>query len=107
MSEVQVIYSLFGSADEAEAVCKTLLSEQLIACANRLAPAISHYEWDGEFRASEEYPVIFKTSADRTDAVLARIAELHSYDTPAILAWPAARAHGPFAEWVTGQVAAK
>lgn len=107
MNEVHIIYSLFGSAEEAEAVCKTLLSERLIACANRLAPATSHYEWDGEAQESEEYPVIFKTTASRAKAVVARIAELHSYDTPAIIAWPAARSHGPFAGWVAEQVAAK
>lgn len=101
--ELVVIYVLFPSAGEAHDACRTLLAERLIACANRMAPGISHYEWQGEMQAQEEHPVIIKTTADKADAVMARIAKLHSYDVPAILQWPVAQAHPAFADWVGKQ----
>lgn len=106
-TELVVIYVLFPTAGEAHDVCRILLEEKLIACANRMAPGISHYEWQGEMQASEEHPVIIKTSMERADEVMARIAKLHSYDVPAILQWPVAKARPEFAEWVGKQASGK
>ena len=39
------------------------------------------------------------------DALMARIAQLHDYDVPAILALPVDAAHPPFAAWVAEQLA--
>ena len=36
---------------------------------------------------------------------MARIAQLHDYDVPAILALPVDAAHPPFAAWVAEQLA--
>ncbi|MBK7161963.1 MAG: divalent-cation tolerance protein CutA [Sphingomonadales bacterium] len=103
MSEIVMVYSLFPSAGEAHDACRKLLEERLIACANRLSPAISHYNWDGDIETSEEHPVIFKTTADRVERTIERIAQLHSYKTPAILAWPVDEASTPFVQWVQTQ----
>ena len=103
MSEVMLVYSLFPNAGEAHDACRLLLEEKLIACANRLPPAVSYFRWNGAVDTTEEHPVIFKTSVERADAVIARIAALHRYKVPAILAWPADRVHAPFASWVDAE----
>lgn len=103
MSDVVLIFSLFPSAGEAHDCCRILLGEQLIACANRLSPAVSYYRWEGETDTSEEHPVIFKTSADRADAAMARLGELHRYQAPAIVGWQADKANPLFAGWVQEQ----
>ena len=76
-------------ADEASAakVADHLLDEELIACANILAPMRSLYRWDGERGEGSETGVIFKTDTSVLDRALARLAELHPYDEPAILSW--------------------
>lgn len=103
MSELMLVYSLFPSAGEAHDACRTLLDERLIACANRLAPAVSYYRWEDASDTTEEYPVIFKTSAAQVEAVIARIAALHRYKVPAIVALPASAAYAPFADWVANE----
>ena len=100
MGDVHIIYCVFGSAMEAATICQKLVAERMVACANRLAPVISHYIWQGEMENKEEFPVIFKTDRLRVDDAIARIAELHSAETPAILAWPATKTHAPYADWV-------
>lgn len=100
MSELAIVYAVFPSAGEAHDCCRTLLEESLVACANRFAPVISHYRWQGEIETSEEHPVIFKTRAELQQTVIDRIARLHRYDVPAVLAWPVSMAHPPFATWV-------
>lgn len=102
---VALVYSLFASAEQARAVARTLVTERLAACANILGPCTSIYEWQGKVEEGAEVPVLFKTSADRRDALMARIAQLHDYDVPAILALPVDAAHPPFATWVAEQLA--
>ena len=103
MSELVLVYTLFGSADEARTVSRQLLEERLAACANIHAPCTSIYEWEGQVREEGEVPVFFKTAPSRRLALMERLAELHSYDVPAILSWDMA-ADEAYAGWVAGQV---
>jgi periplasmic divalent cation tolerance protein len=103
MSDLVLIYSLFPSAGDAHDCCRMLLNEKLIACANRLSPAISYHSWEGEIDTSEEHPVLFKTSAACADAAMARIGELHRHEVPAIISWPAEKANPLFAAWIREQ----
>ncbi len=99
--EIIVIYALFPTAGEAHDVCRKLLEERLIACANRMAPCVSHFSWLGELQAQEEHPVMMKTRADKGEAAMARLAKLHSYDVPAIMQLPVMAAHPGFVQWVS------
>ena len=76
-------------ADEAEArqISTRLLDEGLIACANILPPMTSIFRWNGEASESQEVGVLMKTGAARLEDAIARLAELHSYDSPAIMGW--------------------
>jgi periplasmic divalent cation tolerance protein len=86
-------------------MCRKLLSERLIACANRLPMVISHFRWEGEIQAKEEHPVIFKTSPAKADAAMTRIAALHRYEVPAIIRLSSESAYPPFADWVASETA--
>jgi len=101
---VALIYTSFGSSEEARRVAMTLLQEKLIACANHLAPVISQYEWQDEFHEEQEYPALLKTSAAKAESAMIRLRELHSFDTPVILGWNADNADPDYAKWVEEQV---
>ncbi|SCW41104.1 divalent cation tolerance protein [Sphingobium faniae] len=103
MSGVALVYTLFGSAGSAERVARLLVEERLAACANMLPSCTSIYEWKGAVQRAAEVPILFKTTLDRRDALMARLAELHEYEVPAILALPVESAHSPFARWVAEQ----
>lgn len=99
MSGLILVYTLFGSAEEARTVCRQLVDEKLAGCANILAPCTSIYEWKGEQREEAEVPVLFKTTAPKLEALKTRLAALHSYEIPAILSW-AAVANDGYSEWI-------
>ena len=103
MSVVSV-YCIFANADEAESIGRTVVEERLAACINILAPCRSIYHWHGEVETAEEVPAILKTSADSADALIARIAGLHSYDVPCIAVWPIDKLLYGYAEWVEQSV---
>ncbi|MEP7351028.1 MAG: divalent-cation tolerance protein CutA [Sphingorhabdus sp.] len=104
-NDVALIYAVFPTAGEGHDVCRKLLNERLIACANRLPVVISHFRWEGEIEAREEHPVIFKTSPAKADAAMKRIAALHRYDVPAIIRLSTESANAAFAEWVAAETA--
>ena len=98
------VYAVFANASEAEAISRTAVEERLAACVNLLGPVRSIYRWQGAIETSDEVAAIFKTSEAAVDALITRIADLHSYDVPCIAAWPVQRIHWDYARFVTGNV---
>lgn len=98
------VYVLFADANEAERIGRLMVEERLAACANLLGPVRSIYRWKGAIETAEEVPIIFKTTHDRADALITRVAGLHSYDVPCIATWPIDRILGSYAEWVEKSV---
>ena len=104
MSGIALVYCPFPDADTAHSVARTLVAQKLAAYANILSPCTSLYEWNGALEESSEVPVLFKTTDANAQALMARIAELHPYEVPAIVRWDAQDAIPPFAAWVARQV---
>ena len=105
MSVVSV-YCIFANVEEAERIGRSVVEEGLAACINILGPCRSIYRWHGAIETSEETPAILKTSAEFADALISRIAGLHSYDVPCIAVWPIDKLLLSYAEWVEGSVGA-
>jgi len=100
-----VVLSTFPDAEKAAEVGRVLVDEQLAACVN-LVPAIrSIYRWQGAVHDDAEALAIIKTTPARYPALAARLATLHPYEVPEILAVPLADGHPPYLAWLAGQVA--
>ena len=102
--EAALVWCPFPDKAAALATAHTLLSEKLIACAN-IFPAIeSVFEWQGEPSSAKEVAILFKTSADAMHALIARLGELHPYDTPAITGWRCDATHPATLTWLDGSL---
>lgn len=86
--------------DEAEALAKRLVEEQLAACVN-ISPVRSCYIWEGKLNLDEEALLIIKTRKDRFEQLKNRILVLHSYTIPEIIALPIIAGHQPYLEWMS------
>jgi periplasmic divalent cation tolerance protein len=98
------VYAVFTDAAEAERIGRTMVEERLAACVNVLSPCRSVYRWQGAIDSAEEVPAIFKTTEAEADALIARIASLHSYDVPCVVAWPIDKLLVSYADWVEDSV---
>ncbi len=85
--------------DQAEPLLRTLLDEHLVACGNILPGVLAHYWWQGRVCSDSEALVVMETAADRLDAAMRRLAEIHPYEVPKLLAFTPAAAHAPYVEW--------
>ena len=99
MSVVSV-YATFASAEEAERIGRAMVEERLAACVNILGGVHSIYRWKGEIEAADEVAAIFKTSSERVDVLIMRIAALHSYDVPCITSSPIDKILASYVDWV-------
>ena len=98
-----MVLSTFPDAEKAAEIARVLVDEQLAACVN-LVPAIrSIYRWQGAVHDDTEALAIIKTTSARYPALAARLAALHPYEVPEILALPLADGHPPYLAWLADQ----
>jgi periplasmic divalent cation tolerance protein len=97
---VTSVYAVFASAEEAERIGRAVVEEQLAACINILGPVRSIYRWKGAVETAEEVAAILKTTNDAAGPLIARIADLHSYDVPCIVTWPIDKVLRRYADWI-------
>ncbi|HEX2312366.1 MAG TPA: divalent-cation tolerance protein CutA [Thermomonospora sp.] len=88
---------------EAATLAKSAVRERLAACAQLVGPIASTYWWEGEIESAEEWMVVFKTTAGSFEELAALITELHSYDTPEIIATPVVAGSADYLRWVSDQ----
>lgn len=94
-----LIWCPFPDEPAAERTADALLSEGLIACAN-LLPIRSLFVWQGARDESREVAMLCKTSARLLDRAVERMAELHPYETPAVVGWRCDAAAAPTLAWL-------
>ena len=95
-----LIWSPFASEEDAAGAASQLLDERLIACANLFPGMRSLYRWRGERGEARECGALFKTSETLLDKAVARLADLHPYETPAIIGWRADAAPPATIAWL-------
>jgi periplasmic divalent cation tolerance protein len=100
-----VVLSTFPDAEKAAEIARVLVDEQLAACVNLIATVRSIYRWQAAVHDDAEALAIIKTTADCYPALAARLAELHPYEVPEIIALPLTEGHPPYLAWLAGQVA--
>lgn len=101
---IVTVYAVFADAAEAERIGRLVVEERLAACVNVLTPCRSIYRWKGRIDSAEEVPAIFKTDSHQADALIERIAALHSYEVPCITVTPIERLLRSYADWVEESV---
>ena len=103
-TEVVTVIMTAPDAETAEKLGRTLVSERLAACANVVPKVVSMYWWDGELQRDDEAMVILKTVRQRTEALEARVLELHPYAVPEVLVLAVSGGHTPYLDWVSNEV---
>lgn len=100
MSDVFLALSTCPDETTARDLARSLVEERLVACVNVVPGLTSVYRWEGAIETASECLLILKTQAERLDTLASRLAELHPYDVPEFLAFPAERGSTPYLNWV-------
>ena len=89
-----------SSKSEAKKIVRSLLEEKLIACANMIDSVSSVFWWQENIKEEKEVLVIMKSHQELFNKVSTRIREVHSYDTPEILALSIVDGSSQYLEWM-------
>lgn len=101
MSRFIVVLITISSEDAGATLAKALVSEKQCACVNIIPSIRSVYEWNGEMCEDKEALLIVKTTADKSAALIKRVKELHSYQTPEIICLPVSDGSDDYLDWVS------
>jgi len=82
------VYITTSGEEESKNIGETLVEERLAACVNIMPSIESIYLWKGKIEEDTESLLIVKTKSGNIDKIIKRVKEIHSYETPAILAVP-------------------
>ena len=100
MSALLEVQTTFATVEDAAKVARALIAEKLAACAQIVPSITSMYMWEEQFKHEEESLLLLKTTENSWVALRDKLAELHPYDTPEIIAVPVSHASYEYATWV-------
>ncbi len=101
MTEHVVILVTVANQEQADAIAHALVSEHLAACVNIVGPVRSVYYWEDQVQQDQELLLVIKTQAGLFERVAVRVKELHSYQTPEIIALPITAGSEAYLAWLS------
>jgi periplasmic divalent cation tolerance protein len=104
MPDFVVVFCTCRDRDEAARLAHAVVDRRLAACVNILPAIESVYRWQEKVESETECLLLIKTTEDRFSALRDAIHELHSYDTPEVLALPVAAGGEKYLAWIRSSV---
>ncbi|MPZ48484.1 MAG: divalent cation tolerance protein CutA [Dehalococcoidia bacterium] len=103
MSEF-VVALITAPLAEAQPIARALVERRLAACVNVIAGGHSIYRWQGEVQEAEEAVLIVKTRRGAVPHLNEALRELHSHDTPELIAVPIEDGSPAYLTWLAESV---
>ncbi|MHA2007143.1 MAG: divalent-cation tolerance protein CutA [Promethearchaeota archaeon] len=90
--------------DEGQTIAKNLVENKLAACVNIIKDVISIYRWKGFVQEDNEYLLIIKTTEEKSNAVIQKINEIHSYEIPECIGFKVKKGSNNYLNWIKNVV---
>ena len=84
-TDVVTVFVTAPGKEPALALARQVVEESLAACGNVIPNVTSVFRWDEKVKSP---------------ALIARVAELHTYEVPEVLSVPVEDGFGPYLDWV-------
>lgn len=91
-------------ADHSERLARAVVDERLCACVNVVPQVRSFFRWEGRTDVADEQLLVAKTTRAGFAALRDRLAELHPYDVPEVIALDVAAGLPAYLSWVVTSV---
>lgn len=99
---VLVAWTTLPSKEAADSLAADAVAARLAACAQVEGPIRSHYIWEGQAQAEDEFRVTFKLAARQEETLRSWVLGRHPYAVPQWLAVSASHVSPAYQAWVLG-----
>lgn len=103
-SESVMVLITASSGEEATRLAEMLVGAHLAACVQILPEMESIYRWQGNIERANEVLLIAKTARAKFALLEREVRNLHSYETPEIVAVPIIEGSPAYLEWLAKSV---
>jgi periplasmic divalent cation tolerance protein len=86
--------------DEGQKIARNLVESNLVACVNIIKDIFSVYRWKGEIEEDSEHLLLIKTTEEKSDLLIQRITEIHSYDNPECIGVKIEKGSKRYLDWI-------
>ncbi len=102
MAEIELVQvsSTTDSPEAAAELTRSAVEARVAACGQVVGPITSVYWWEGKVDTAQEWLVLFKTAADRSEALVEHLRSRHSYEVPEIICTPVTGGNPAYMSWV-------
>jgi periplasmic divalent cation tolerance protein len=100
-----VVLMTAANREEAVRIAEMLVNAHLAACVQILPEIQSVYRWQGKVARDNEVLLLVKTTSGRFDELDRAVREIHSYETPEIVALPVTAISESYLQWLQAAVA--
>lgn len=102
--DFRLIYITCKNKEEAVRIGRTLVQEQLVACANIIDPILSIYKWNDEIVEDTEAILILKTIGLNMISIESRVKSIHSYTNPCIVSFKFEDGSKIYFDWIRSSI---
>ena len=103
-SDPLLVLMTAANKDEATRLAEMLVASHLAACVQILPAMQSVYLWQGKIERTPEILLLAKTVTSKFSSLEREVRNLHSYETPEIVAVPITNCSGPYLEWLNNSL---
>ncbi len=98
MSAFCLVQTTIDDEKRADEIAEALVEQKLAACV-QIARVTSHYVWKGAPAREKEFLISAKARMADFASVATALRELHSYETPEIIALPILAGDAAYLDW--------
>lgn len=102
-----LIVSTADTLKLAEEIASALVENHEAACVNIVPGIRSVYRWEGKMTEDEEVLLLIKSVQEKFEAIRSRIRNIHTYQTPEVIALPITDGDANYLNWLRKQLSAE
>jgi len=103
-NQLVIATTTVATQQQAQAIARALVADQLAACVQVDGPITSYYAWEGKLEESSEWRLTIKTLSDREAAAASRVLAMHPYELPQWVVTVGPVASPGYLNWVRASV---
>jgi len=86
--------------EEGKKIAKNLVENKIAACVNIVQNVYSIYRWQEKVEEDNEHLLLIKTTEEKSNLVIQKINEIHSYKIPECIAFKIEKGSDKYLRWL-------